>query len=192
MAKRKVNNYVDNKIFTEKLIGFLKDREVDGSITLNDHDNGDYIGLCIIEICTNLARKSNFVNYTYKDDMIADAIENCVKACHNFKYEISGNAFGYFTRVAFNAFIRRIRTERKQRDKKLKVLSDTSALNEIIGKQFSPGLPGSEHEGNVQHFVDQLQGQLVESDQLMDIVQTPRKKRIKSNDETPLSKLLKG
>lgn len=192
MARKAKNNYIDNKLFTAKLTAFLQEKESDESITLRDHPSGDYIGLCIMEICQNLAKKSNFVNYTFKDEMISDGIENCVKAALNFKYEISSNAFGYFTQVAFNAFVRRIQLEQKQREKKLRVLSDSKALSNIIEKQFDACMPGSEHEGNIQHFVDQLQNQLVENDQLIEIIQVPKKRRNKELSETPISKLMEG
>lgn len=186
-------NYVDNKQFTAKLIEFVKDRNDDDTITLRTHDNGNYIGLCIMEICNNLAKKANFVNYTFKDEMIADAIENCVRASLNFNYEKSNNAFGYFTQIAFNAFVRRIQKEQKQRERKIMLLSDPKALNEIIEKQFDNGVPGAEHEGNVQHFIDQMQNQLAENGQLIDIHQRlPKQRSEKVVAESPISKILEG
>lgn len=183
--------YVNNKEFTAKLIEFVNDKNEDDLLTLRTHENGEYIGLCVMEICNNLAKKANFVNYTFKDEMISDAIENCVKASMNFNPEKSKNAFGYFTQIAFNAFIRRIQKEKKQRDRKLQLLSDPKALVEIIEKQFDQGAPGTEHENNIQHFVDQMQNQLVESEQLIDLYQKmPAKKKKKEIKETPLSKLL--
>lgn len=46
--------------------------------------------------------------------MVCDGIENCVAAIDNFNPEKSNNAFGYFTQIAYNAFLRRIDKERKQ------------------------------------------------------------------------------
>ena len=36
----------------------------------------NYIGECILKIANHLSYKPNFINYTYKDDMILDGIEN--------------------------------------------------------------------------------------------------------------------
>ena len=40
----------------------------------------DYIGECILKICQNLIRKKGFIEYsqTHSEDMIGDAIENCI------------------------------------------------------------------------------------------------------------------
>jgi DNA-directed RNA polymerase specialized sigma24 family protein len=54
------------------------------------------------------------MNYTYRDEMVADAIENCVSAAHSFDPDKSNNPFAYFTQIAWNAFIRRIQKEKKQ------------------------------------------------------------------------------
>lgn len=183
-------NYVNNKEFTASITAFVKAREEDETITLRLHEKGDYIGHCIMEICKNLAKKANFVNYTYKDEMVEDGIENCIKSSSKFNYEKSTNAFGYFTQIAFNAFIRRIQKEKKQADRKLQLLSDPGALHEIIAKQFPDGPAGSEHGDNIQYFVDQMQNKLTESEQLLDIRQKAPKRKIKSNPESPLSKLL--
>lgn len=187
------SNYVDNQEFTKRISEFSKDKADDETITLRTHRNGDYIGKCIMDICTNLARLANFVGYTYKDEMISDGIENCVKACKNFDPDKSTNAFGYFTQIASWAFIRRIQKEKKQSEKKMHLLSSHKALTEIISKQFDDGVPGSEHEGNVQHFVEQLQASMVDHDQLIEIQQVqPPKKRTKLIPETSLSKYLEA
>jgi len=74
----------------------------------------DYVGICIMKICEGLGRRANFSGYSYKDEMIADAIENCITAAVTFDPEKSSNPYGYFTQVAWNAFIRRIGKEKKQ------------------------------------------------------------------------------
>jgi hypothetical protein len=74
----------------------------------------NYIGQCFLMICNKLATKPNFGGYTYKDEMIADGIENCISAAHSFDPEKSNNPFAYFTQIAWNAFIRRISKEKKQ------------------------------------------------------------------------------
>ena len=73
-----------------------------------------YVGECFLMICNKLSTKPNFMGYSYRDDMIADAIENCVIAAHSFDPDKSSNPFAYFTQIAWNAFIRRIQKEKKQ------------------------------------------------------------------------------
>lgn len=74
----------------------------------------DYIGACILQICNKLSFKSNFINYTYRDEMIGDAMENCIVSIKSFDPDKSNNPFAYFTRIAYNAYVRRIQKEQKQ------------------------------------------------------------------------------
>jgi len=121
-AKR---NYVNNKDLFEALIVYLdKCKEVDEhNNRLNDPDSDfikdmpevpKYIGECIFEIATRLARRANFSGYTYRDDMVMDGVENCIQYIRNFNPEKTKNPFAYFTQIIWYAFIRRIQKEKKQ------------------------------------------------------------------------------
>jgi len=89
----------------------------------------NYIGECIMKIANKLSYSNNgkmsFINYTYRDEMVEDAIENCIKAIHSFNPEVTSNPFSYFTQICFFAFLRRIATERKQTYIKNKMIVDT-------------------------------------------------------------------
>ena len=74
----------------------------------------DYIGECFLKIATHLSYRPNFINYTYREDMIADGIENCLQYVSNFNAEKSKNPFAYFTQIIYYAFLRRIAKEKKQ------------------------------------------------------------------------------
>lgn len=73
-----------------------------------------YIGESIYEIANRIARKGNFINYPYRDDMIMDGVENCLRYIRNFNPEKTNNPFAYFTTIISFAFIRRIQKEKKQ------------------------------------------------------------------------------
>ena len=85
-----------------------------------------YIGECFLKIANHLSFKPNFVNYMFKDDMICDGIENCVRYIHNFSPEKSKNPFAYFTQIIYYAFLRRISQEKKQLEIKNKILEKTN------------------------------------------------------------------
>ena len=85
-----------------------------------------YIGECFLLIANHLSYKPNFVNYMFKDDMICDGIENCVRYIHNFNPEKSKNPFAYFTQIIYYAFLRRIQQEKKQLEIKNKILEKTN------------------------------------------------------------------
>jgi hypothetical protein len=74
----------------------------------------NYIGDCILKIANHLAYKPNFINYSYRDDMVLDGIENCIQYLHNFNPDKSSNPFAYFTQIIYFAFLRRITKEKKQ------------------------------------------------------------------------------
>lgn len=74
----------------------------------------EYIGECILKIATHLSYKSNFIGYTYREDMILDGVENCLQYISNFDPTKSSNPFAYFTQIIYYAFIRKIQKEKKQ------------------------------------------------------------------------------
>jgi len=73
----------------------------------------NYIGECIMKISTHLAYKPNFSNYTFREEMISDGIENCLQYIGNFDPYKYKNPFAYFTQIIYFAFIRRIQKEKK-------------------------------------------------------------------------------
>jgi len=122
-----VNNktlYIHMKEYKEKLELSRQNEEEPPRIP-------NYIGECIYLICNKLAYKPNFMNYTYKDEMISDGVENCVASVNNFNPEKSNNPFAYFTQIAWNAFLRRIAKEKKQTYIKHKNFENIYSINEM-------------------------------------------------------------
>ena len=94
----------------------------------------NYIGECFLKIANHLSYRPNFINYTYRDEMISDGIENCLQYIDNFDPEKSKNPFAYFTQIIYFAFVRRITKEKKQSKIKDKMLK-TSNIEEMIATQ---------------------------------------------------------
>ena len=69
-------HYVDNKKFLAALIDYRKDIDTANIAGIEIPRVPDYIGECFIKIATHLSYKSNFINYTFRDYMISDGIEN--------------------------------------------------------------------------------------------------------------------
>jgi hypothetical protein len=65
-------------------------------------------------IAENMSHKYNFLSYTFRDEMVMDAVENCVLYASNFDYIRYKNPFAYFSQICYFAFIRRIQREKKQ------------------------------------------------------------------------------
>ena len=114
MVKAKKPHYVDNKLFLQEMIDWkekclIAEKEGKSQLPVTN-----YIGECFLKIATHLAYRPNFINYTYRDDMISDGIENCLQYVSNFNSKKSSNPFAYFTQIIYYAFVRRIQKEKKQ------------------------------------------------------------------------------
>jgi hypothetical protein len=143
-------HYVNNKEFSQAVVDYCLDLQ-------NARKNGnklpvvtDYVASCFLKIAEGLSHKSNFVRYTYREEMVMDAVENCLKAIENYNIEAatrSGNpnAFAYFTQISWYAFLRRIEKEKKQQEIKLKYISEAD-VSEFLEENDDGGSP----------FVDQL------------------------------------
>ena len=125
MSKKNTEYYVNNKDFLEAITVFknkVREAEEQGKTRPRIPH---YIGDCFLKIATHLSYKPNFVNYTFREDMISDGVENCVQYINNFDPEKSKNPFAYFTQIIYYAFLRRIQKEKRQNDIKQKILEKT-------------------------------------------------------------------
>lgn len=116
MSKKNTEYYVNNKDFLEAITVFKnKVREAEEQEKTRPRIP-HYIGDCFLKIATHLSYKPNFVNYTFREDMISDGVENCVQYIDNFDPAKSKNPFAYFTQIVYYAFLRRIAKEKRQMD----------------------------------------------------------------------------
>ena len=78
----------------------------------------DDLCLTVVKIATGLSFAPNFINYSYRDDMVGDAILKMYSALKSKKFntDTGSNPFSYFTTIAYHAFINRIKKEKKHRD----------------------------------------------------------------------------
>lgn len=95
----------------------------------------DYIGKAILLICNKLALKYNFINYSYRDDMVSEGLMNCVAAITKFDPAKSTNPFAYFTRIAWTSFVYRINREKKQAYIKAKNLYNSISVDSLMDFQ---------------------------------------------------------
>lgn len=132
--KPKPIHYVNNKELYLKLVERRQQCQEarEKGVPLPKVDN--YLGKVILDISNRLSYRYNFINYTYRDEMVCDAIENCLDVIDKFDPEKSTNPFAYFTKIAFRAFVRRIQREKKQQLIKNKLLENIP-LDEFIDLQ---------------------------------------------------------
>jgi hypothetical protein len=159
-SKRASIHYVNNADFSQAVVEYVttvqEAKENDQQLPIVP----DYIAQCFLRIAEGLSHKSNFIRYTYREEMVMDAVENCLKAIEN--YDIAAatrtgkpNAFAYFTQITWYAFLRRIAKEKKQQDVKLKYLTASGIENFIdneLGDEMSAQVVGA--------FVDTLRDRI--------------------------------
>ena len=160
MPKKSKNiHYVNNQEFSQAVVNYVgtvkEAKEAGKAIPVVT----DYVATCFLRIAENLSHKSNFIRYTYREEMVMDAVENCLKAIENYDINASTrtgkpNAFAYFTQIIWYAFLRRITKEKKQQDIKEKYLSQSGV------EVFLQAEQGDMSTQVVSHFVDTLKDRI--------------------------------
>ena len=119
--KRKAQHYVNNKEFSQAVVDYVTSVTEARENEKDEPKITNYIGTCFLKIAEGLSHKPNFFSYTYREEMVMDAVENSIKAIMNYdikKATRTGlpNAFAYFTQISYYAFLRRIAKEKKQQE----------------------------------------------------------------------------
>jgi hypothetical protein len=180
-TKRKSIHYVNNADFSQAVVDYVTLVEQAKKSKTTIPKVPDYVAQCFLRIAEGLSHKANFIRYTYREEMVMDAVENCLKAIGNYNLEAATrtgkpNAFAYFTQISWFAFLRRIAKEKKQQDVKMKYLTQSGIENFIIndhGDEMSQQV--------VDAFVDTLRDRIdkVKSQDtlLKEYAKTEKKKR---------------
>ena len=145
MAK---NHYVNNEDFLQAMIDFRETCEIAKNEGRPRPVIPEYIAKCIMMIAEKLSRKPNFYSYTFREDMVGDAIKNCILYIDNFDPSISRNPFAYFTQIIYYAFIQRIQKERKQ----LYVKYKSTEMLSVLGDYEQYEMTDMDGEGDGRQF----------------------------------------
>ena len=177
ISNPKSTHYVDNKKFLNELIIYkekvtrAKEKEIPKPMVSN------YLGECFLKIATHLSYKANFINYTYRDDMISDGIENCLQYLDNFNPKKSNNPFAYFTQIIYYAFIRRIQKEKKQSNIKYRMIEQAN-IDEFA---VLPGDTNNDYKNQFLEFLRKNKPSTEEQPKVNEIKVKKRKKRTYSS-----------
>ena len=88
----------------------------------------DELGGMILLIAKNLSNKGNFINYTWKEDMIQEAAYTCCKYLGNFDLEKSRNPFAYITTICNHAFVNYINKQKRHSEIKDKCFNEVDVI----------------------------------------------------------------
>ena len=158
---KKSIHYVNNAEFSQAVVDYVK---IADKAKLKNKDIPkvpDYVAQCFLRIAEGLSHKANFIRYTYREEMVMDAVENCLKAISNYNLEAATrtgkpNAFAYFTQITWFAFLRRIAKEKKQQEIKLKYLTQ-SGIENFISENENADVTASQVTNS---FVDVLKNRI--------------------------------
>jgi DNA-directed RNA polymerase specialized sigma24 family protein len=144
-------HYVDNKEFLAALVerrAKIAEAEKNGD---PKPQVSNYIGECILKIANHLSYKPNFINYSYREEMISDGIENCLQYIDNFNPDKSNNPFAYFTQIIYYAFLRRITKEKKQTYIRGKMIQDLPM--ELFDTHEGDGASGTDYANTYMEYL---------------------------------------
>ncbi len=179
------HQYIDNQKFLESLTEYKR--------LVAEYKAADrplpripeFLGKCFYDICENMSRRSEFINYSYRDEMISDAHENCVQYWYTFDGSKSNNPFGYFSRLIWRAFVRRIHKEKKQQYVRYKMAFNSGILDNTNNLTDSDGNAITEVDSladNMHDFVQQYEQKIQDKKDL---------KKVKAAKKTPIKKKVK-
>jgi len=151
MAKKNKQHYVNNAELYQAMIGYKE------SVAQAEQEGKRkprvpmFVGESIMKIATHLAFRPNFANYTFREEMISDGIENCLQYIDNFDPNKSKNPFAYFTQIIYYAFIRRIQKEKKYLYTKYAAIEKANLLDETSSLHASEKGTGVRYNSDIQY-----------------------------------------
>ena len=95
-------NYVNNKELLQEIDDFQQTEVM-----------SERLGEILLNIAEQYSSKGNFSGYTWRDDMVGEAVLTCVKYLKNFNREKSNNPFSYITQICYNSFVNYIKIQKK-------------------------------------------------------------------------------
>lgn len=183
VTRRKPQHYVNNKEFSQAVVEYVE--RVNEAEAAGDEIPvvPDYIATCFLKIAEGLSHKPNFIRYTYREEMVMDAVENCLKAIMNYNIDTATrtgtpNAFAYFTQISYYAFLRRLSKEKRQQDIRVKYI-ENAGIDEFMEETGDVGVDSANRA-----FVDTLRDridQVHNRDELLKEYKTAEKEKTKKN-----------
>ena len=154
---KKPNHYVNNEEFFQAIVEHRKKLDLAKSLGLEEPRISDYLGMCIYKIADRLSTRPCFVNYSFRDEMISDGVENCISCFNNFDPNYIRNPFAYFTQVIYFAFLRKIEEEEKARYSKYKSFQRVGSDPNLLVDDDGISILTIQNYDNINEFIDRFE-----------------------------------
>ena len=150
MVDKKKEHYIDNVKFSQAATEYAELYEKNLQAGLPPPQLSNYCGECIILLAHKISNMNCFNQYTFKDEMVQDGIEVCLKYFHKFDAEKisertgkkSAGAHAYFTMFIYNAMINRINIEKTQMFLKQKYIANSEDIFVELQEQDTENFNG--------------------------------------------------
>lgn len=171
-------HYVNNAEFSQAVVDYVSDVN-------KAKENGDpipevphYIASCFLKIAEGLSHKANFVRYTYREEMMMDAVEDCLRRIRNYditKKTRTGkpNAFGYFTQISWYAFLRRIGKEKREQEFRMKYIAQ-SGIEQLLEEEIESNPAARATQAYVEELRERLDAS-TENETMLDKIKKKEK-----------------
>lgn len=125
--------YVNNKELQAAFVIYWEKKKAAIAAGLPNPPLSETIGKAILDIANRRTYSKNFIGYTqsWKEEMVDDAIETCVRYAHNYNPEKYNNPFAYITQLVTNSIIQRIKIEKAHTYIKYKSFDLSGGFNAI-------------------------------------------------------------
>lgn len=151
----------------------------------------NYIGECIMKIAKNMSNKINFVMYSFKEDLIGDAIEKMIEAVKFKKFDptLSQNPFAYFSQVTWNCFLQRIQKEKIEAYVKHKNIENMRSEYSLTGETlFENDEDNEDHNRVIDNFEKKKEKNNYAVHRNLSYEKNKKKKALTDQEETPIIK----
>lgn len=145
MVKKNPKHYIDKEQLFKAVVEQQRINKEAKDNGLSQPQYSDYIGRSIIAICENLAKKGNFAGYSYRSDLVGNAILNIFKYFDKFDETKTQNVFAYWTTIAYYSMLQTIKKEKLQQDIKFAALETAQCFESLADFQ---GADGNDYDSN--------------------------------------------
>ena len=138
-------DYIPNAAFTAAIAKYRKECMDADEKGLEHPPIPNEIAGQFLLLANKISYRPNFVNYSYREDMVAEGALACCAKILNFDTDITTNAFGYFSRIVWYAFLEVID------DEKTKAYVKAKSYYNMIDEHGNPFEYEDEDEHDIQN-----------------------------------------